>query len=77
MTIYGNDGKTTYTDGDFLSGDLREKVRSGDKDALQKLKDFAATRDPDSRTRKPAPCTNWQRFISTNFVKLNARPKKH
>ncbi len=45
MTIY-SDGKTIYTDGDSLSGDLREKVRNGDKDALQKLKEFAANRDP-------------------------------
>ena len=42
-----NTGKTTYSDGDSLSRDLREKVRDGDKDALQKLKDFAANRDPE------------------------------
>ena len=47
MTIYSSDGKTTYTDADSLSGDLRENVRNGDKDALQKLKDFAANRDPE------------------------------
>ena len=54
MTIYGKDGKTIYTDGDSLSGDLREKVRNGDKDALEKLKNFAANRDqkqPHSQAR--------------------------
>lgn len=42
-----SDGKTTYSDADSLSGDLGKKVRDGDKEALQKLKDFAATRDPE------------------------------
>ncbi|MBR0289888.1 MAG: sel1 repeat family protein, partial [Selenomonadaceae bacterium] len=42
-----SDGKTTYSDGDSLSGDLGEKVRRGDKDALQKLKEFAANKDPE------------------------------
>ena len=46
MTIYGSDGKTTYSDGDSLSGDLGRKVRDGDKDALQKLKEFATNKDP-------------------------------
>ncbi len=39
-------GKTTYSDGDSLSGDLGEKVRQGDKDALQMLKEFATNEDP-------------------------------
>lgn len=47
MTIYGSDGKTTYSDGDSLSGDLGRKVRDGDKDALQKLKEFATNKDPE------------------------------
>lgn len=46
MTIYGKD-KVTYTDADSLSGDLGEKVREGDKDALQKLKNFAENKDPE------------------------------
>ena len=40
-------GKTTYSDGDSLSGDLGEKVRKGDKEALQKLKEFAENKDPE------------------------------
>ena len=47
MIIHSSDGKTTYGDGDSLSGDLGEKVRNGDKDALQKLKEFAANKDPE------------------------------
>lgn len=46
MTIFDANGKRTYTDADSLSGDLREKVRNGDKDALQKLREFAETADP-------------------------------
>lgn len=46
MIIY-SDGKTTYSDGDSLSGDLGEKVRQGDKEALQKLKKFATDKDPE------------------------------
>jgi len=48
MTIFDSKtGKTRYTDADSLSGDLREKVRDGDKDALQKLKEFATNKDPE------------------------------
>ena len=46
MTISDANGKTTYTDADSLSGDLRGKVRNGDKDALKKLREFAETADP-------------------------------
>ena len=46
MTIYG-DGKVTYTDAESLSGDLGEKVRGGDKEALQKLRKFAEILDPE------------------------------
>lgn len=46
MTISDANGKTTYTDADSLSGDLREKVHDGDKDALKKLREFAETADP-------------------------------
>lgn len=47
ITFDSNSRKTTYSDGDSLSGDLGEKVRRGDKDALQKLKEFAETEDPE------------------------------
>lgn len=40
-------GKTTYSDGDSLSWDLGDKVRGGNKDALQELKNFAQTFDPE------------------------------
>lgn len=49
-----SDGKTFYSDGDSLSYDLGQKVRSGDKEALQKLKNFAETEDaeqPHSQAR--------------------------
>ena len=47
MTIFDSKtGKTTYTDGDSLSGDLGRRVRDGDKDALQKLKEFAENKAP-------------------------------
>ena len=77
MIIY-SEGKTTYSDGDYLSGDLGKKVRDGDKGALQKLKEFAASRDSEQpHSRKHAPCMNCRRFISTDFVKFNARLKRH
>ena len=40
MIIYG-DGKTTYTDADSLSGDLREKIIEGDQKAFQALQEYA------------------------------------
>lgn len=48
MTIFDSKtGKTKYTDADSLSGDLGKQVRNGDKDALQKLKEFATNKDPE------------------------------
>ena len=45
--IHYCDGKTTYSDGDSLSDDLGASVRRGDKKALERLKEFAATLDPE------------------------------
>ena len=47
MITHHKDGKTTYSDGDSLSGDFADKIRRGEKDVVQKLEGYAADEDPE------------------------------
>ena len=69
-------GKTTYSDGDSLSGDLREKVRNGDKDALQKLKEFAANRDPEQPHSQARALYELSEVYFNGFCEVERSPQE-
>ena len=75
MTIYG-DGKTIYTDGDSLSGDLGKKVRDGDKDALQKLKDFATEKDPEQPHSQARALYELSEVYFNGFCEVKRSPQE-
>lgn len=75
MTIY-SDGKTTYTDGDSLSGDLGKRVRDGDKDALQKLKEFAANTDPEQPHSQARALYELSEVYFNGFCEVERSPQE-